>query len=145
MNLLSNNLAEVSISYSCKVPACDRIKIKCSGDADKALRLIYPSFEHREYFYIILLDRSNHVLGFSQISMGGISGTVTDVRIIFQTAIKSNASGLILVHNHPSGNLEPSDADIKIKEAGKILDITLMDHIILSEEGYLSMADDNLM
>ena len=149
MNLFMNNLAEVKITYSCKIPACDRIKIRCSQDADKALRLIWPSFEHREFFYIMLLNRSNQILGFSQISMGGISGTVTDVRIIFQTAIKGNASGIILAHNHPSGNLSASEADLvitkKIKEAGKLLDITLLDHMILTEESYLSMADDNLI
>jgi len=149
MNIFQNNLAEVKITYSCKIPACDRIKVRCSQDADKALRLIWPSFEHREYFYIMLLNRSNQILGFSQISMGGISGTVTDVRIIFQTAIKGNASGIILAHNHPSGNLSASEADTaitkKIKEAGKLLDITLLDHMIITEESYLSMADDNLI
>ena len=149
MNLLTNNLAEVKITYTSKVPACDRIKIRCSQDAEKALRLIWPSFEHREYFYIMLLNRSNQILGYSQISMGGISGTVTDVRIIFQTAIKANCSGLILAHNHPSGNLSASEADItitkKIKEAGKLLDITLLDHMIMTEDSYLSLADDNLM
>jgi DNA repair protein RadC len=149
MNLLTNNLAEVKITYSCKIPAHDRIKVRCSQDADNALRLIWQSFEHREFFYIILLNRSNQILGFSQISMGGISGTVTDVRIIFQTAIKSNACALILAHNHPSGNLTPSEADLaitkKIKEAGKILDISVLDHLILTETSYLSMADDNLI
>jgi len=149
MNLFQNNLAEVKITYSCKIPACDRIKIRCSQDADKALRLIWPSYEHREFFYIMLLNRSNQILGFSQISMGGISGTVTDVRIIFQTAIKANACGIILAHNHPSGNLSASEADIaitkKIKEAGKLLDITLLDHMIMTEDSYLSMADDNLL
>jgi DNA repair protein RadC len=149
MNLLTNNLAEVRITYTSKVPACDRIKVRCSQDADKALRLIWPSFEHREYFYIMLLNRSNQILGFSQISMGGISGTVTDIRIIFQTAIKANCRGIILAHNHPSGNLSASEADItitrKIKEAGKLLDITLLDHMIMTESAYLSMADDNVL
>jgi DNA repair protein RadC len=149
MNLLTNNLAEVKITYSSKIPACDRIKIRCSQDADKALRLIWPSFEHREFFYIMLLNRSNQILGFSQISMGGISGTVTDVRIIFQTAIKANACGMILAHNHPSGNLSPSEADIaitkKVREAGKFLEITIMDHLILTEDSYLSMADENIL
>jgi DNA repair protein RadC len=149
MNLFQNNLAEVRITYSCKIPACDRIKIRCSQDADKALRLIWPSFEHREFFYIMLLNRSNQILGFSQISMGGISGTVTDVRIIFQTALKANSSGIILAHNHPSGNLSPSESDIaitkKIKEAGKLLDISLLDHMIMTEDTYLSLADDNLI
>ena len=139
----------VKITYSAKIPACDRIKVRCSLDANQALRLIWPSFEHREFFFIMLLSRSNQVLGFSQISMGGISGTVTDARIIFQTAIKANASGLVLAHNHPSGNLSPSEADVKItkkvKDAGMLLDIAVLDHLIITEEGYLSMADDNLM
>jgi len=105
MNLLMNNLAEVKITYSSKIPACDRIKVRCSQDADKALRLIWPSFEHREFFYIMLLNRSNQILGFSQISMGGISGTVTDIRIIFQTAIKANSCGIILDSgNWPKGH-----------------------------------------
>jgi DNA repair protein RadC len=149
MNLLINNLAEVKINYSAKIPACDRIKVRCSQDAEKALRLIWPSYEHREYFYIMLLNRSNQILGFSQISMGGISGTVTDVRIIFQTAIKANSCSLILAHNHPSGNLSASEADIKItqkiQEAGKVLDITLLDHMIMTEDSYLSMADENVL
>ena len=105
--------------------------------------------EHVEYFYIICLNRANQVLGFHQVSKGGISGTVTDVRVIFQVAIKSSSSGLILAHNHPSGNLQPSEADLKItrkiKEAGALLDVSVLDHIILADEGYLSMADENLL
>jgi DNA repair protein RadC len=149
MDLLTNNLAEVKIFYSSHVPACDRIKVRCSQDADRALRLIWPSFEHREYFFIVLLNRANQILGYSQISMGGLSGTVTDVRIIYQIAIKTNACGIILAHNHPSGNLSPSEADLaitkKIKEAGKILDISVLDHLILTDASYMSMADDNLI
>ena len=89
------------------------------------------------------------MLGFHQVSKGGLSGTVTDVRVIFQVAIKSNSSGIILAHNHPSGNLQPSDADLKItekiKKAGSLLDIKVLDHLILSEESYLSMADESLI
>jgi DNA repair protein RadC len=81
--------------------------------------------------------------------MGGISGTVTDVRMIMQTALKSNASAIILAHNHPSGNTEPSDADkkitSKIKEAGQLLEIAVLDHLILTSETYLSFADEGLM
>jgi DNA repair protein RadC len=147
MDLLKNNLAEVRITYSANIPEHDRIKVRCSQDADRAFRLFWPSYEHREYFYILLLNRSNQILGYSQISMGGISGTVTDIRIIFQTAIKANASAIILAHNHPSGNLEPSEADVKltqkVRDAGKVLDISLLDHLILTEDSYLSMADDN--
>ena len=81
----------------------------------------------------------------AQISQGGISGTVTDVRIILQYALKANASGIILCHNHPSGNVEPSEADIKItsklKEAAMIHDITLLDHLIITKDNYYSLAD----
>jgi DNA repair protein RadC len=100
-----------------------------------------------EEFKILLLNRSNAVLGIFPVSKGGLSGTVTDVRLIYQAAIKSNACGTIICHNHPSGNLNPSESDIKItqkiKEAGNILDICLLDHIILSaDDSYFSFADE---
>jgi DNA repair protein RadC len=147
--LFTSNLAEISISYSTFVKAGERRKVRCSKDAYDALREVFPSLEHREYFYILCLNRANQVLGYHQVSVGGLSGTVTDVRIIFQVAIKANASGIVLAHNHPSGNLTPSEADMKItkkiKYAGQFLDISVLDHLILSEEGYMSFADDNLM
>ena len=147
--ILNDSLAEITIGYSRKLKSSERIKITDSTDANNVLRNIFHSLEHVEYFYIICLDRANQVLGFHQVSKGGLSGTVTDVRVIFQVAIKSNSSGIILAHNHPSGNLQPSDADLKltkkIKEAGSLLDIKVLDHLILSEESYLSMADESLI
>ena len=147
--ILNDSLAEITIGYSRKLKSSERIKITDSTDANNVLRNVFPSLEHVEYFYIICLNRATQVLGFHQISKGGLSGTVTDVRVIFQVAIKSNSSGIILAHNHPSGNLQPSDADLKItrkiKEAGSILDIAVLDHLILSEESYLSMADESLI
>jgi DNA repair protein RadC len=96
------------------------------------------------------MNRSNSVLGLLPVSKGGISGTVTDVRIILQAALKSNASGLIVCHNHPSGNLNPSESDSritqKLKEAGNIMDIQLLDHLIISPENdYYSFADNGLL
>jgi len=96
------------------------------------------------------MNRSNSILGLLPISRGGISGTVTDVRVIMQGALKSNASGILLAHNHPSGNITPSESDNKItqkiKEAGIIMDIQLLDHLILSTEGnYYSYADNGLL
>jgi DNA repair protein RadC len=89
------------------------------------------------------------VLGYCQISSGGLSGTVADVRIIMQAALKSNACSIILSHNHPSGNLIPSEADKdltkKIREAGKFLDIPALDHLIITSETYFSFADEGLM
>ncbi|MCX6226157.1 MAG: DNA repair protein RadC [Bacteroidia bacterium] len=125
-----------------------RPKIKCSQDAWKLLEGVLSDLQHEE-FWILLLNRSNQIIDQVRISQGGISGTVTDVRLILNAAVEKLASGIILAHNHPSGNLSPSEADIKItkkiKEAAQMLDLSLLDHIILSDQGYMSMADDNLM
>jgi len=114
MHLFLNNVAEIKISYSSKVPAQDRHRVRCSRDAYNILREAFENLEYRESFFILLLNRANQVLGYNMISMGGISGTITDIRMIFQTALKANASGIIISHNHPSGNLNPSEADKKI-------------------------------
>jgi DNA repair protein RadC len=108
------------------------------------------SIEHIEEFKLLLMNRSNSVLGILQVSKGGLSGTVTDVRLIYQGAIKANASGIIVCHNHPSGNLNPSESDTKltqkIKEAGMLMDIQLLDHlIIISDDKYYSFADNGLL
>lgn len=102
-----------------------------------------------EEFKIILLNRTNRVLGLVDVSMGGVSGTYVDPKVVFVAALKANASGLILCHNHPSGNLNPSNADIKLtaklKEGAKLLEIEIHDHLIIGENGYYSMADEGLM
>lgn len=148
-NIFNNNLAEISISYSSKIPASERRTVRSSRDAEDAFRQIWPGFEHREYFYVLCLNRANQILGFHQVSVGGIAGTVTDAKIIFQVALKASASAVIVAHNHPSGNLNPSEADKKItarlKEAGQFLDISVLDHLILTEESYKSFADDSMM
>ena len=97
----------------------------------------------------MLLNRANRVLGLIDISLGGTAGTIADPKVIFAAAIKSNASGIILVHNHPSGNLQPSQQDLdltrKIKTGGQILDVVVMDHMIITSESYLSFTDEGLM
>jgi DNA repair protein RadC len=108
------------------------------------------SIEHIEEFKLLLMNRSNSVLGILPVSKGGISGTVTDIRLIYQAAIKANASGIIVCHNHPSGNLNPSESDSKltqkIKEAGLLMDIQLLDHLIIINDGdYYSFADNGLL
>ncbi len=147
--LLNLNIAEVQISYSTKVPARDRLQVKTSRSAVDALRLFYPGMEHREYFYILLLNRANQILGYYQVSSGGVSGTVVDPKLVFQAALKANASSLILAHNHPSGQLTPSQADIdltkKVKSGGAFLDIPVLDHLILTEESYYSFADEGII
>ena len=147
MNEFDFAVAEIEISYSHRIPARDRMKITSSGDVQKACSLFFPPMDHVEYFYVLYLNRSNQVLGVHQVSKGGFTGTVVDVRVIFQVALKACACSVICVHNHPSGNLQPSDADMqltrKIKEAGKILDVQLLDHLIMtSENGFHSMADN---
>jgi len=121
---------------------------KSSVAADVA-REFFPSVNTVEYVYVLLLNRANKIMDVSMISMGGISGTVVDIRVIMKTALDSLASSIILVHNHPSGNTEPSGADetitSKVKEAAKLFDIELLDHVILTENSYYSFADNSRM
>ena len=97
----------------------------------------------------MLLNRANKVLGIYEVSTGGMTGTVADPKLIFVAALKAGACNIMLVHNHPSGNLKPSKQDeqltYKIKEGGKLLDIVLLDHLIISNEGYFSMQDEGLI
>jgi len=103
---------------------------------------------HHEVFAVIFLNQNNAAIHFEVVSQGGITGTVADPRVILKKALEKNAVGLILAHNHPSGNLSPSKADEfltqKIREAAKFLDIRVMDHIIVSDEGYYSFADGGM-
>jgi DNA repair protein RadC len=150
-NLFSQNVAEVTISYRTKVKASDRLQVKSSKDACDIFRENWnlESIEHIEEFKVLLMNRSNKVLGIASISKGGISGTVTDIRLLFQFAIKANASGLICCHNHPSSSLNPSESDSKItrkiKDAGNLMDIQLLDHLIITCEDYYSFADNGLL
>jgi DNA repair protein RadC len=152
MKQQQSTIAEVQLIYKSKVKASDRKKITCSRDAYKIFMENWNPdiIEFVEEFKILLMNRSNSVLGILEISKGGISGTVTDVRIVFQAAIKGNASGIICAHNHPSGNLNPSESDTrltqKLKEAGNLMDIQLLDHLILTtEDNYYSFADNGLL
>ena len=145
-------VSEVQLIYKNKVKASDRKKITCSRDAYNVFMDNWNPeiIEFVEEFKILLMNRANSVLGILEISKGGTSGTVTDVRVVFQAAIKGNASGIICAHNHPSGNLTPSESDTrltsKLKEAGNLMDIQLLDHLILSTEGdYYSFADNALI
>lgn len=102
-----------------------------------------------EEFWVLLLNRANKVIAETMISRGGVSGTVADTKIIFKTALDKLASSIILIHNHPSGNLQPSSQDIqltnKMKEAGNVLDIAVLDHLIITDTGYFSFADEGQM
>ncbi len=102
-----------------------------------------------ESFFILLMNQANETMAYAKISQGGVAGTIVDVKIVAKYAVDCLASSVILAHNHPSGNPNPSRADIsitkKIKEGLKLLDIKVLDHLIIFDEGYTSMADENLM
>jgi DNA repair protein RadC len=125
----------------------ERKTIQSSGDAFEIFQSLINNPNYEE-FWILLLDRSNKILRPVCISEGGMSGTVVDPKKIFKIAIDNNATSLIVCHNHPSGNLQPSESDIKLtkklKEGGQLLDISILDHLILGEEKYLSFADENI-
>lgn len=144
-----NIVNEIKLSYSRK-GNCER-SISSSADAVDVFRAHFDAdqMDYRESFYALYLDQANKVLGIKKISECGISSTLVDVRIIMQAALLCNASGIIVSHNHPSGNLKPSSADIKmttkIKEAAKTLDISLLDHVILTSDSHYSFADDGMI
>ncbi|MBI5010883.1 MAG: DNA repair protein RadC [Bacteroidia bacterium] len=126
----------------------DTPQIKCSKDVADIFQPLLADLPHEE-FWILFLNRSNRVISRMKLSQGGISGTVTDVRIVMKKAIENLASGIIVCHNHPSGNLNPSESDTKItqkiKEAGNLMDIQLLDHLIISDKDYYSFADNGLL
>jgi DNA repair protein radc len=126
----------------------DKQKITSSNDAYEIFHPLLADLPHEE-FWILLLNRSNKILERIKISQGGISGTVTDVRLIMKLALEKLASSVILCHNHPSGNHKPSDADIaitqKVKESGLLMDVALLDHIIVTDGSYYSFADEGML
>jgi DNA repair protein RadC len=124
-----------------------RVKIT---DSQTAFEVVYSNMGdlYHEEFWVIFLNRANEVLGKENISKGGVSGTVVDPKVVFKQAVQFPASAIILAHNHPSGNLEPSSADHqltkKLKEAGKALDIPVLDHLIIGERDYFSFVDESV-
>jgi len=125
-----------------------RAKITSSQSAYELLRGDLSDLGHEE-FWMILLKRNNEVIKKERISSGGVSGTVVDTKIVFKRALEHSSSGIIIAHNHPSGNLEPSHEDIRltkrIKEAGKALDIAVLDHLIITDHHFYSFADNDTL
>ncbi|GAB1446821.1 JAB domain-containing protein [Flammeovirgaceae bacterium] len=146
-----HQVAEIQLTYKSKVKASERPKIANSKDAYEVFLENWDAtkIEFVEQFKVMLTNRANKVLGIFELSSGGVSGTVADPKLIFAAAIKANACGLILAHNHPSGTTQPSQSDIsltrKIKEGGKLLEIQLLDHIIVTLESHFSFADEGLI
>ncbi len=146
-----HQVAEIQLTYKSKVKASERPKIANSKDAYEVFLENWDAtkIEFVEQFKVMLTNRANKVLGIFELSSGGVNGTVADPKLIFAAAIKANACGLILAHNHPSGTTQPSQSDIsltrKIKEGGKLLEIQLLDHIIVTLESHFSFADEGLI
>ena len=143
-------VSEVTISYRNKLQPADRPKITSSRDAVDILRTNWSDdIELCETFNVLFINRANQVIGLFTASKGGVDATVVDARLIFSAALKALASGVILSHNHPSGNLTPSQQDIKLtknlKTAGEVLNITVLDHVIISQYGYYSFADEGAL
>jgi DNA repair protein RadC len=144
-------VAEILLSYKSNVKPSQRLKITTSRDAYNVLKESWDDcrIELVEQFKVLFTNRANKVLGIFEVSTGGSAGTVADPKLIFVAALKAGATGMILSHNHPSGNLSPSQADIdltrKLKEGSKLLEIQLLDHIILTCESYYSFADEGLL
>lgn len=148
-NLFNSMVCEIKVDLYPKAKISQQPQIMCSRDAYETLKVGWSEINYRESFKVMFLNRGNRVIGIKEISTGGISGTVVDVRMILQAGLGVNASSMILAHNHPSGQLEASDADMKItrkiKQASEIMDITVLDHVILTDDTYYSMADEGTL
>lgn len=140
-------VSEIEISY--KPAIGSKPEVKCSSDAYLILKEYYPENQIalKEYFVVMYLNQANRVIGVQKLSIGGLTSAVADVRLLFGTALKILATGIVISHNHPSGNTKPSLQDRnltkQLKEVGELLDIKLLDHIILTPENqYYSFADN---
>ena len=144
-------VAEIRLTYKSDVKPSQRPKINGSKDAYNVFLENWDDskIEFVEQFKVLLLNRANKALGVFEVSSGSSTGTIADPKLIFAAAIKANACGIILVHNHPSGNLQPSQADIdltkKVKDGGKLLEIQVVDHLIITREGFYSFVNEGLL
>ena len=147
-----NEVNEIQITYNPR-PAIKYKAICSSIEVNEVLTMIFPENQIalKEFFYVLLLNQANGILGYFRLSEGGITSTPVDVRGIFQVALKANATGVLVAHNHPSGRTVPSAGDKavteKIKKAGAFLDIRLIDHLIIGNDGkdYFSFADNGIL
>ncbi|MCG8328555.1 MAG: JAB domain-containing protein [Chitinophagales bacterium] len=144
-------VTEIKLIYETKIRAKDRPQVTSSQDAYEILLANWSEqIGFIEEFYILLLDRSNRVMGHYRVSQGSMAGTIVDPKVVFAAALKTRSSALILAHNHPSGTLRPSPADKALtqtlQQAGELLDMPILDHLILSPEGgFFSFVDEGLL
>lgn len=146
-----SQVAEVELVYKSKVKPSERPHITSSLDAYNVIKLLWEEdkIDLMEQFKVLFMNRANRILCLYNLSSGGITGTVADPRLIYAAALRINAISLILCHNHPSGSLKPSHADIdltrKIKTAGTYFDMKVFDHLIITSETYFSFSDEGLL
>ena len=149
MRTYKTNCPEIELKL--KRGEVKKMQIKTSVDCYKALKMFFDedTIELTETFIAIYLNRSNNPIGWMKVSSGGITGTIVDQRIVLGTALKAAATAIILAHNHPSGNLQPSQSDIdlttRMKAAATFMDITIIDHLIVTDENYYSFADEGII
>lgn len=142
-------VSEIKISYTNEVD--EVIKVLGSSEVYQVLKANWDmdTIELQEEFKLLLLNQANQVLGIKSLFKGGVSNCSVDVRLIMSLVLKTNASGLIISHNHPSGNLKASESDkritSKIKECCELFDVRLLDHIIMAKNSYLSLADEGIL
>ncbi len=142
-------VAAIELGKRCILePPVERKKIRSSDQVDYIFRPLISALKHEE-FWILLLNRSNKIIGRFLVSKGGVAMAAVDPRVIFKLAIDHLASSIVLCHNHPSGNLQPSQSDIqltqKLLKSGKMMDVPVVDHLIITETGYFSFADEGLL
>ena len=148
MKTYKTNMPEITLKLNKSTFV--KTQIKNSGDCASVFRQLFEdSIELYESMFAIYLNRANNTIGFMRISQGGLSGTVVDNRLILKAGIESLCSSIIICHNHPSGNTQPSNADLqvtnKLKEACEVLEINLLDHIIITSDSYSSFADNGFI
>lgn len=140
-------IGEVQLSYQKNIESPFE-KITCSKSTNNCIREIIPlsQITYREHMYVLYLDNANKIIGYQLLHVGGITATMLDIRILLQGALLTNSVGIVLFHNHPSGKLYPSQADIeltrKVKSSTKLIDIKFLDHIIITASGYYSFSDE---
>jgi len=147
---MNNIISEIELTYKPVIAKQERVKINNSQDAFQAILNNWNknTIELHEEFKVLLLNRANEVLGVHTVSKGGITATVVDIRILFAVALKSASTSIVIAHNHPSGNLKPSEADKrlyeKVKKASEYLDIQVLDNLIVAKDDFYSFADRGL-
>ena len=147
MKTFKSKLREVSAVYKTS-PVVPNVKIGQSKDVAEYIRQVYPvEISIREAMIVLYLNQSNHTIGWSIASIGGLTATMVDVRLVLRDALLTQATNIVLIHNHPSSALIPSQADLsitqKVKKAAELMDIKLLDHLIISETSYYSFVDES--